>query len=62
MSARLNARPNDDGKIYLEEKTPEGKTLMKAEGTSSTTANTAIKRETTGKTKADEKKVSSRNN
>ena len=33
----------------------EGKILTKVEGTAATTENTAIKRETTGKTKVDEK-------
>ena len=55
MSARIYARPNDSGRTYSEGKNLEGKTLTKAEETAATTENTAIKRETKGETKADEK-------
>ena len=55
LAARLYASPNDAGKTHSGGNNTEGKTLTKAEGTESTTENTAIKCETTGNIKVDKK-------
>ena len=55
MVTRLYAILNVAIKTHLEGKQTEGKMLTDAEGTAETTSNTAIKRETTGETKVNEK-------
>ena len=55
MDARLYASLNDPRKTHLEGEKPEVKNLTKAEGTTATKVDTAIKCKTTGNIKVNEK-------
>ena len=57
MATRIYASPDDNEKMNLEGKNPEGKTLKKTEGMTATTANTSIKFEMTGDTNFDKKET-----
>ena len=55
LATKLYVIPNDAGKTYLEGKKLSGETLTKAEDMESTTEDTSIKRDKTGKKKVDKK-------
>ena len=57
MATWLYTSPNGVRKTDTEGTNPEGKTLTKSDGTAETTANIAIKCETTGKEKVEENKT-----